>query len=75
MLFARVAETSRQVAATSKRLAKIDLLATLLNQLTPEEAETVVAWLSGASSSTGIGYAAIRDSATPPAPEPALEIL
>ncbi len=49
MLLAHVAATSRQIAATSKRLAKIKLLADLLKQLTPAEIEIVVPFLSGFS--------------------------
>lgn len=47
MLLANVVETSRRVAATSKRLIKIDLLADLLKQLNPQEIEIVVSFLSG----------------------------
>ena len=75
MLFARIADTSRQVAATSSRLRKIDLLAELLKQLTPDEVETVVAFLSGVAAATGIAWAAVRDSSAPPATERGLEIL
>jgi DNA ligase-1 len=74
MLFARVAETSRQVAATSSRLRKVDLLAELLKALTADEVETVVAFLSGVSAAGGIGYAAVRDSGATPATDPTLGI-
>src|SRR4051794_12749899 len=47
MLFAAVVDTSRRVSETSRRLEKIDLLATLLRQLDLEEVEIVVAILSG----------------------------
>lgn len=77
MRLANVVETSARVAATSKRLAKIDLLADLLRQLTPDEVEIVVAFLSGATrqGKAGIGYAVVRDSHTAPAPAATLEVL
>ena len=42
MLLAQVVDTSHQVGATTKRLAKIDLLATLLRQLRPDEVAVLV---------------------------------
>lgn len=48
MLFARIADASLQVASTSKRLVKIEVIAGLLKQLTPEEA------IPGPLSATGI---------------------
>ena len=42
MLFAQVVETSRRIAATTKRLEKIELLANLLRQLAADEIEVVV---------------------------------
>ncbi len=76
MLLANVVETSQRVAETTKRLEKIDLLAKLLKQLRPEEIETVVAFLSGAARQgrIGVGYAALRDAAAPPAETPSLAI-
>ncbi len=67
MLFSRVVETSQRVADTSKRLDKIELLATLLAQLEPEEVEIVVAFLSGATRQgrIGIGYATLQSAASP----------
>ncbi|HEX4773169.1 MAG TPA: ATP-dependent DNA ligase [Bryobacteraceae bacterium] len=77
MLLARIVETSRAMTATSKRLAKIDLLSALLGQLDPEEVEVVVAWLSGTTRQgrIGVGYAIIREAVTVPATESSLEIL
>jgi DNA ligase-1 len=77
MLLAHVVETSRQVAETPKRLEKIRLLATLLKQLTPEETEIAVAFLSGSvrQGRIGVGYAALRDVAGPPADAASIEIL
>src|SRR6516225_9349664 len=76
MLLASVVETSRRVAETSKRLEKIDLLATLLRQLDPEEVETVVAFLSGYTRQgrIGVGYAAIKAAAAEAAEIAALEV-
>ena len=77
MLLAHVAATSRQIAATAKRLAKIKLLADLLKQLTPAEIEIVVPFLSGSTRQgrIGVGYAAVRDAQTAAAPEPTLEVI
>ena len=77
MLLANVVETSRRVAATSKRLIKIEFLADLLKQLSPHEIEIVVSFLSGFTRQgrTGIGFAVIRDSQLDPAPIPTLEVL
>jgi len=77
MLLASVVDTSRRVADTTKRLEKIDLLARLIRQLSPEEIEIVVLFLSGQTRQgrIGIGYAALRDSRHSPAAAPSLEIL
>jgi DNA ligase 1 len=77
MLLASVVETSGRVAATSKRLAKIELLADLLKKLDPEEIEIVVSFLSGVTRQgrAGIGLAVVRDSEATPAPTATLEIL
>jgi DNA ligase-1 len=77
MLFARVVETSGRVTATSKRLEKIELLATLLKQLNGDECEIAVAFLCGYTRQgrIGVGYAAIRDSAAPAGETAALEIV
>ena len=44
MLLRELVETSRQVAATSSRLAKIELLAELLKRAAPEGIETAIAY-------------------------------
>ncbi len=77
MLLASVVETSARVAATSKRLAKVELLSDLLRRLTPAEIEVVVPFLSGETRQgrSGIGYAAIRDSDAPAASTASLDIL
>jgi DNA ligase-1 len=77
MLLARLVETSGQVAETSRRLAKTELLAALLKQLNGDECEIAVAFLCGYTRQgrTGVGYATIRDSGAPPAETAALEIV
>jgi DNA ligase-1 len=65
------------VAATAKRLTKIELLADLLKKLDPEEIEIVVSFLSGATRQgrAGIGFAVVRDSEAAPAPTATLAVL
>src|SRR6266853_1353703 len=77
MLLAAVVETSSRVAATTKRLEKIDLLTKLLRQLQPEEVEIVAAFLGGRTRQgrIGIGYGALRDSSGAAAETPSLEIV
>jgi len=77
MLLATVVETSGKIAQTSKRLAKIDLLAALLRQLHPDEIEVVAASLSGQirQGRIGIGYATLRDIAGSAAQTPQLQVL
>lgn len=76
MRLAAVVETSRLVAETTKRLAKIDLLAKLLKQAPAEEVEIVVAFLTGRARQgrIGIGYGNLRDAKESPASEPSLEV-
>ena len=77
MLLAGVVETSRNIGATSRRLAKIDLLTDLLKRLSPEEVEVTVAFLSGATRQgrIGIGYATLQASLTEPSASASIEIL
>lgn len=76
MLLAAVVETSRRVAATSRRLAKIELLAGLLQQLRGEEIAIVAAFLSGGTrqGKTGIGYRTLQEAGAPAAVSASLEI-
>lgn len=76
MLLSKLVETSNRIANTSRRLEKADLLAGLLKQLSPEEVEIAVAFLSGGARQgrIGIGYATLRDVSGSPAQAPALEI-
>ena len=72
-----IVATSRAVAETSRRLAKIELLASLLSRLAPDEAATAVAYLSGSTGAgrLGVGAAVIRASRdVPPAAQPTLAI-
>src|SRR5258706_5526348 len=56
--------TSRRVAATPGRNAKIAELAACLHKVAPEEIEIGVAYLSGETRQgrSGIGYALLRDA-------------
>jgi DNA ligase-1 len=76
MLLAAVVETSEKIAKTSRRLGKIDLLASLLSQLQPEEARIVVPYLSGNTRQgrIGIGYASLRSIEAPAADVPTLTL-
>jgi DNA ligase 1 len=69
MRLARVAETSLRIAATSKRLEKIELLAGILREAHGEEIEIAAAFLSGRTrqGKIGIGYSAIAESSSEPA--------
>jgi ATP-dependent DNA ligase I len=62
MLFFDLVDTSRNVAASSGRLAKIDLLAEVLRRSDPSEIETAVAFLSGTlrQSKIGVGYSLLQ---------------
>ncbi|HEU5024707.1 MAG TPA: ATP-dependent DNA ligase [Spirillospora sp.] len=75
MLIAEIARTSREVAGTSGRKAKITALAECLRAAEPGEAAIVVAYLSGElpQRQIGVGYAALRD-VPPPAAEPSLTV-
>ena len=54
--------TSNHVAATSGRLGKIQLLADLLKQASPDEIELAIAYLSGTTrqAKIGVGWATLR---------------
>ena len=68
---------SSAVAATSRRLEKIDLIASLLKSAGPDEIAAVVAFLSGGprQGRIGIGHAAIAAASDHPAADaPALTI-
>ncbi len=73
VLLVRIAEVSQAVAATSGRLAKVDLLAGALREAGPLEVPIAVAYLSGElpQRQIGVGWAALRDG-FPPAAVPTL---
>lgn len=77
MLLGTLVETSRRVSDTTKRLEKIDLLARLIRQLSPEEIAIVVLFLSGQTRQgrIGVGYAALRDARNSPAAVASLEMV
>lgn len=70
-----VAETSRELADTPARTAKIARLADLLRDVAPDEAAIAVSWLTGdlLQGRIGAGQAAVRDArAVAPAATPSL---
>ena len=69
MLLSEITETSRAVAATSARRAKVDLLAACLRDADPGETPIAVAYLSGElpQRQIGVGWAALRDRPAPAA--------
>jgi DNA ligase-1 len=77
MLFANVVETSRRVRETTKRSEKTELIASLLRQLAPEEAEIAVAFLSGLTrqGKLGVGYATVSSASGLHGDHPSLTIL
>ncbi len=77
MLLATLVETSDRVGKTTKRLEKTELIASLLRQMAPEEAEIAVSFLSGLTrqGKLGVGYATIRDAIGTHAHDPSLQIV
>src|SRR5262245_49913050 len=76
MLLARIAQSSVDVAATSSRLKKIELIAQCLAEATPDEIAIAVSYLSGElpQGTLGVGWAALKER-PPPATAPSLELL
>lgn len=76
MKLSYLAEISGSVGATSKRLEKIALIASLLEQLRPEEAQIAVCYLSGSTRQgrIGIGYSLLREMTASPVAQPVLEL-
>ncbi|MEX2156754.1 MAG: ATP-dependent DNA ligase [Gemmatimonadales bacterium] len=76
MLLHHLVSTSRQVAATRGRLAKIELLAALLKQARADEVEAVIAYLSGTvlQPKLGVGWAGLQAAKVQAAETPSLEI-
>jgi DNA ligase 1 len=62
VLLDELVQTSRRVAETRGRLAKIELLATLIRRADSDEIETLIAFLSGTprQGRIGVGYAALH---------------
>ncbi|HWB34470.1 MAG TPA: ATP-dependent DNA ligase, partial [Rugosimonospora sp.] len=75
MRFAELAAVSAAVSATSRRLAKIELLAGALRGLAPDEIEAGAAYLAGElrQRQIGVGWAALREM-PPAAAEPSLGV-
>ena len=69
-----LARTSFAVAETSARSAKIELLASCLRRLRPDEVEVAVTYLSGKLERLGVGWASLRDLPPPADPPPTLEL-
>ena len=62
MLYAAIAETSKQLVETSSRKKKVELLARLLGQLAPDERPIAARHLSGdVAHKLGIGYATVGE--------------
>ncbi len=76
MLLEEVVTVSEQVAATTKRLAKFDLLAGLLRRLGPDETEVGIGFLTGVlrQGTIGVGYATLNQL-PPSAAEGSLSLL
>jgi len=79
MLLAEVVAASTEVASTRSRKAKVATFATLLSRVassSPEEVETVTAYLAGSlrQRRTGLGWRSMQ-SLPEPAPEPSLTVL
>ncbi|MGH3066550.1 MAG: ATP-dependent DNA ligase, partial [Gaiellaceae bacterium] len=76
MLLSEVAEASRDVAATSARLAKVARLAVCLAQASGPEIPIAVAYLSDElpQGTIGVGWAALRELPPPAGAPPTLEL-
>ena len=76
MLLHDIALASRDVAATSSRLAKVARLTECLREAAPDEVRVAVAYLSGElpQGTVGVGWAALARSAGT-ASEPTLSVL
>ena len=76
VLLADLVATSDEVAATSRRSAKVATLADLLRRLDPSEVEAAVGFLVGRprQGRVGIGWASVRNVDVTPAAEPTLTV-
>ncbi|HWO81183.1 ATP-dependent DNA ligase [Gaiella sp.] len=75
MLLDELARTSTAVAQTSARRTKIELLASCLRRVTPDEVVPAVTYLSGELPRIGVGWASLRDAPSPAPSPPTLELL
>ncbi|HEX7842930.1 MAG TPA: hypothetical protein VF469_35900, partial [Kofleriaceae bacterium] len=78
MLYAAIAETSKQLVETSARKKKIERLARLLGELAPDERPIAARHLSGdIGHKLGIGYATVGElhGQITPAPAASLTVL
>ncbi|GHF37979.1 putative DNA ligase [Streptomyces mashuensis] len=75
MLLAELARVSGEVAATSARSRKVELLAGLFRDAQPDEAPVVIPYLAGRlpQRRTGVGWSTLRE-APAPAAEPTLTV-
>ncbi|MEU0333530.1 ATP-dependent DNA ligase [Streptomyces sp. NPDC006193] len=75
MLLARLAEVSREVAATAARSRKIALLAELFREAEPDDVPVVIPYLAGRlpQGRLGVGWK-VLGRRVPPAAEPALTV-
>ncbi|HCA84626.1 MAG TPA: ATP-dependent DNA ligase [Streptomyces sp.] len=76
MLLAELAETSRDVAATPARSAKVSLLARLFRAAEPAEAPVIITYLAGRlpQRKIGVGWSVLKEP-HPPAAVPRLAVL
>ncbi|GAA1006032.1 ATP-dependent DNA ligase [Streptomyces thermogriseus] len=75
MLFARLAQVSREVAATSARSGKVALLAELFREAEPDDAPVVIPYLAGRLPQVrlGVGWRSLGRR-VPPAAAPSLTV-
>jgi len=76
LLLSLLVRTSQEVASTSGRLKKIELLADLLKQAAADEIELVIAYLSGAirQAKVGVGWATLQKAKSQVGTSPRLHV-
>jgi DNA ligase-1 len=77
MTLDEIVRTSRKVAGSASRLAKIETIAALLKQAAPEEIGLAIATLSGRvrQPKLGVGWAALQSARTDPADQASLTLI
>ncbi len=77
MLFDELAAATEAVAETSKRNAKVAVLADVLRRAGPDEVASAVAFLTGTTrlGRIGVGWSTISDVSVDPAHEPSLTVV